>query len=113
MERNAPYQRKDRVSHLIREHLALLLLREVDFDGALATITEVIVTKKLDSAKVMVSVLPSDRSNEVLEKLQWRAPHLQRELLRKISIKPMPRITFVIDHGPEYAARIEKTLQKR
>lgn len=110
MEHNRPYQRKDRVAHLIREELARLLLREMDFDGALVTITEVLVTKKLDSAKVLVSVLPSDRSEEIFEKLEGVTPHLQRELLRKISIKPMPKLFFVIDHGLENAARIEKTL---
>lgn len=110
MEHNRPYSRNERVSNLIKKELSQLFLREMDFAGSLVTITDVVVTKKLDSAKVMVSVLPSEKADGVLSYLNRRQPHLQRELLRKISIKPMPELLFRIDHGPERAASIEKTL---
>ncbi len=102
--------RSSRVSKLIREELSKIILRELEFPGALATITQVDVDKKLESAKVMVSVMPSKSSAEVLEELGKSARHLQYLLLRKINIKPLPRIIFELDRGPENAAAVEKAL---
>ena len=103
--------RSERVGKLIREELSKMILREVELP-ALATITEVKVDKKLEGARVEVSVLPSTAAFEkaVLAALESKAGYLQHLLLKKINIKPMPRIFFVIDHGFENAAKVEKLL---
>jgi ribosome-binding factor A len=103
--------RSERVSELIRQQLGEIMLREVDLpEGVLATITEVEVDKKLEHAKVKVSVIPSDRAAVVLKELDFRAGYLQHLLFQKINIKPMPRIAFAIDRGYENAAQVEKKL---
>lgn len=94
---------------LIREELSKMILREVELP-ALATITEVEVDKNLEGARVKVSVLPASGEKAVLDALTQKAGYLQHLLLRKINIKPMPRIFFVIDHGFENAALVEKLL---
>ncbi|MDO8516115.1 MAG: ribosome-binding factor A [bacterium] len=99
-----------RVGKLIREELARLIVRELEFPGALVTITEVEVTKKLDTARVLVSVIPATEAPASLKTLSKAAPELQHLLLKKIQIKPMPHILFEIDHGPENAAIVEKRL---
>jgi ribosome-binding factor A len=103
-----PYLRHERVSELIRKELGELILRELEFPGAIMTILEVDVTKKLDYARVHVSVIPSNKSEEVIKILQSRQRELQGKLLRKINIRPMPELQFEIDHGAEKAAEIEK-----
>jgi ribosome-binding factor A len=102
--------RSERVSKLIREQLASLILREFEFPGALPTITDVVVDKKLEIARVTVSIIPSEKADIVLHALDARAGYLQHLLMKKINIKPMPRIMFVIDHGYENAAKVEKQL---
>lgn len=102
--------RSQRVSKLIREQLGEIIVRELDFAGALATITDVEVDKKLEHARVKVSVIPSDKGVKVFEVLDREAGRLQHLLLKKINIKPMPRIAFVIDRGYENAAQVEKQL---
>jgi ribosome-binding factor A len=103
--------RSERVSKLIREQLAAIIIREVDLPpGALATITEVEVDKKLEHAKVKLSVIPSERGTIVLKQLDAQVAHLQHLLTKKINIKPMPRIAFALDHGYENAAQVEKRL---
>lgn len=97
-----------RVSKLIREELAILVEKEIELDGALATITEVEVDKKLEHAKVGVSVLPEEKGEASFKTLKNAQPHLQYLLMKKMNIKPMPRIEFYLDRGPEHAARIEK-----
>jgi ribosome-binding factor A len=103
--------RSERVGKLIREELSKMILREVELP-ALATITEVLVDKKLDGARVEVSVIPSAEGENVLKILNAEAGHFQYMLLRKINIKPMPRIFFDLDRGLENAARVEKLLKE-
>lgn len=103
-----PYLRHQRVSELIRKELGELILRDLEFPGAIMTILEVDVTKKLDYARVHVSVLPSAKADEVLAILNSQRRDLQNKLLRKINIRPMPEVQFEIDHGAEKAAEIEK-----
>jgi len=104
--------RSERVSSLIREQLGELLVREFNFDGALATITDVEVDKKLEHAKITVSVIPSGRTTSVVGQLDREAGRLQHLLMKKINIKPMPRIAFAIDNGYENAAKVEKSLME-
>jgi ribosome-binding factor A len=102
--------RPDRVASLIQEELGALILRELEFPGALVTISAVEVTKKLDLARVEVSVLPHEREEDVMKLLTAVQRELQFKLGRKLNIKPMPTLMFEIDHGGENAARVEKQL---
>jgi ribosome-binding factor A len=102
--------RSQRVSKLIREQLGGIIVREIEFHNALATITEVEVDKKLEHAKVKVSVIPSEKSAAALRELDRQAGCLQHLLTKKLNIKPMPRIAFEVDRGYENAARVEKKL---
>ena len=104
--------RSQRVSKLVREELAKIIVREVEFSDALVTITEVEIDKKLDHAKVNVSVIPSTAGAAALAELSKRAGYLQHLLIKKINIKPMPRISFALDRGPENSAVVEKLIEE-
>ncbi len=106
------FYRSDRVSKLIREELGKIIVREFEFNDALATITTVDVDKKLEHATVNVSVIPASGEEHVLAVLQKSAGHLQHMLNQKMNIKPMPRIVFAPDHGNENAAKVEKILDQ-
>jgi len=103
-----PFQRYQRVESLIREELNKIILRELEFPGALVTVTEVNVQKDLDYANISVSVIPLDKNEEVLKLLGKNRRRLQHFLLEKIHIKPMPEIRFELDTGLEKAAEMEK-----
>lgn len=102
--------RSNRVSNLIRDEISILIKRELEFPNAFPTVTEVQVTKKLDEAKVLVSVLPSKEAANVLGILSGARNRLQHLLIKKLNIKPMPHIYFEIDRGLENAANVEKRL---
>ena len=99
-----------RVGGLIRNELGKIILKEFEFPGVLLTITDVVVDKKLEGARVEVGILPAGKAEETIRTLAKSQGRLQHLLLKKINIKPMPRIRFAIDHGPENAARVEKIL---
>jgi ribosome-binding factor A len=103
-----PYPRKTRVAELIRTELAKLVLRDIELSGGIITIMDVEVTDKLDYARVKFSALPSSKAKEALGLLQNAAGRLQHDLLRKINIKPMPYLQFMIDEGADVAAKLEK-----
>lgn len=86
-----------RVEKLIEEQLSLILMRELEFDGALTTITKVEVAKDLSQAKVLLTVIPYEKSLDVLEKIHQSAGRLRFLLLKKINIKPMPFLVFNFD----------------
>ncbi len=102
--------RPQRMNSLIRDELSKLIMRELEFTGALVTITDVEVNEEMEHAVVNVSVLPSEKSEKVLEILNNHKKDLQFKLHRKLNIRPIPEIAFKIDFGLKNAATIEKAL---
>ncbi len=107
---NGMKHRPERMGKLIREELSKIIVKEMEFENCLATIMEVKVDDELETARVMVSVLPEEKAKEVLDALSKKRNFLQNILFKKLNLKPMPRIWFEIDRGPENAAKVEKLL---
>jgi len=103
-----PFRRHQRVESLIQEELNNLILKEVEFSGALVTVISVHVQKDLEYVDIGISVIPTARSGEALKILEKNRKYLQHLLLKKINIKPMPEIRFKIDYGIAKAAELEK-----
>jgi ribosome-binding factor A len=99
-----------RVAGVIRDETAKLLARDYEFGGAVVTVTEATVEPSFAWADIFVSVIPSEQADAVLQELTRHAGDIHHYLNRKMNIRPMPRIRFQIDHGPEKAATIEKIL---
>ena len=104
------FHRPQRVGSLIRKELGMMIERELEFPGALVTLTDVEVNEEMEHAAVNFSVFPSEKSERVLEILNKRKKDLQFKLGRKLNIRPMPDIIFRIDFGPKNAAAVEKAL---
>ena len=102
--------RPERVGSVIQEELSKMIIREVELSGGLITIVGVAVGKKLDYARVQVSVIPASLEAHALRVLNMKIGEFQHALNKKMNIRPMPLISFVIDRGYENAARIEKRL---
>ena len=104
------FYRSERVESLIQQQLSDIIARELEFDGALVTIMAVEADRKLEHADIRVSVVPEAKAAAALDTLGREAGRLQHLLMKKINIKPMPRIVFTLDRGAENAARVEKVL---
>ena len=101
--------RKERFSSLIREELAKIIAKEIFFEGALITLTEVEVADDLKSADVYFSTIPSSKKENALKLLNNSRNFLQGILMKKIK-QVLPLIRFKIDKGIEKAAKLEKIL---
>lgn len=98
------------MASVIQKELSWLIQREIEFKGALVTITAVLVRDDLETARVFVSVLPEEQLELVLKILKKFQPRLQRMLLKKMNVRPMPQISFTQDIGILKAAEVEKKL---
>lgn len=107
------HYRPERVGSLIEKELGKILQKEVETENALVTITSAEVSKDLESAKVWISIYPFEKAVNIVKSLQKACGRFQRLLNKKLNIKPMPRIEFEIDRGPERAAGVERALLKK
>ena len=106
--------RADRIAALMREELSRAILRDLEFPGALVTITGVELTEKRDAATVRVSVFPDERAEAVVARLMKERGPLAYTLLKRMRIRAIPELVFKVDRGPQNAAAVEKaTIEHR
>lgn len=99
MEDIAPVSHRiERINQLIKEEVGKIILKECDFDkNLLVTITRVDTSSDINYATIFVSVIMKEKEQEVLGELTYNAGAIQHMLIRKLKMKPVPRIRFAID----------------
>lgn len=95
-----PY-RNLKMADLIEEELGKLIEREIYVEGALVTITDVFVTPDLLQAKVKLGIIPKAKELEGFLAVEKRLPALRHALVRKMNVKPMPKLSVEIDKRKE------------
>lgn len=88
------------IDELLKRDLGDLILREVDLPkGCLVTVTKVKTSKDLKDANVYISVLPNFFTGKVLSLMRKRSKHFVYLLRKKVTIKYIPEIKFIIDNN--------------
>ena len=105
-------QRIQRVNQLLKKEVGEILLREVEFQDALVTITRVDASANLQQAKLFISVMPEEKTSEVLKLLQREIYNIQQKLNKRLSMRPIPRIIFVREKAVKEASHIEELLEQ-
>lgn len=102
----------EKVNAFIKKELGSIILKELDiFPGILLTITRVECSSNLIEAKVFVSVIPDDKTDEVFGLLQRNIFFLQQKLNKKLRIRPVPKIKFLKEAQTARASNVEKLLK--
>src|SRR3989338_5604944 len=102
-----------KVNQLLQEELGLILLREIELpDGVLVTVTRVDATGNLQEARVYISVMPEASQQDVFDVLQKDIYAVQQMLNKRLKMRPVPRIKWVIETKTSEAQRIEELLEK-
>jgi len=109
-----PGRRAERLGHEIRVVVAELISREVkDPRIGFATVTRVELSADLHHARVFVSVLGSAQEQESsIEGLSSAAGFLRHEIGRRLALRRVPELDFILGHGVEAGEKIEAILQK-
>ena len=100
-----------RLNHAFMEEISMILLEEIkDDEFKFVTITDCDITNYLSFAKVYFTVLDKERKNEVLERLNEKAPFIRGKLSGRIEIRHTPELKFVYDESIEYGEKMDKIL---
>jgi len=99
-----------RVNELVKRELSSIIAREINFDGALVSISAVDVAPDLKSAQVFVSTLGTGNRDSVIDKLESHRPMLQAELSRHVVLKYTPHLIFHLDESIKRGARVLEIL---
>ena len=106
-------QRILKINKLIKQELGKIILTNVDFSkNVILTITKVDTSADLRYADVFISVLPDEMSVEIEKELKEIIYFIQGKLNKKLFMKPLPRIKFVIDRSGEYVEKIGKIIEE-
>ena len=104
--------RQLRLNELVKRELSGIIVREMNFEGALVSINDVDVTPDMKSAHVFVSVLGSTQRESVLNKLEENRPALQAELSRRVVLKYTPHLVFHLDRSIERGTRVIEIMRE-
>ncbi len=104
--------RAERVSEEIRKVISACLIRGLKTPlPGFVTISSVKVSTDLSVAKVSYSVFGSDAeralATQVLESQKWL---LRKEVAKKVLLRIVPELVFIIDETPEKIAHIHQIL---
>lgn len=106
----AEERRLQKANFLIREKLAEIINKEIEFpQGIFVTVTRVESSHDLYYADVFISVFPK-KEKEALTLLERKLPYLQSILNKQLKMRPIPRLRFKIDTEEKNRERIEKLL---
>lgn len=104
-------RRIDKVNELLRHEIGVWLSRSFDPpSGCVVTIEEVKTSADLGHTKVFLSVLPEEQSTRVLAGLESLRSDLRSHLFKRLTMKFVPVVHFVIDDREARAERIHRLL---
>jgi len=106
-------ERIPQVNELLQQELGAILLREFDVpENILVTLTRVSAAPNLQRAKIYISVMPEERGVEVLKLLEKDVYEVQQVLNKRLNMRPVPRIEWVLETKTAEAQEIEEILDK-
>ena len=114
---NAPFsQRQLRVGELIKQSLGQIFLRDEakvpTLETKNITVTEVRMSPDLKNARAYVIPLGGKDIEKTVSILTNFTYLIRKALSKKIDMKFLPKVYFVGDKSFDYAAKIERLIQK-
>ena len=108
-----PYKRSQRLSILLREEIADIIMRKVkDPRLGFVTVTDVELSEDLKTARVFVSVLKDKDKETTLEILNSAKGLIRGEISKRIRVKFIPTVEFRIDKSIEYGEKVDRLLKE-
>jgi len=106
--------RQQRINKQLQKDLAEIIQAQgmTHYCGAMLSITEVDASPNLATAKVYVSIFPTDKTQDVMQRINGK--ELRALLAQRVSkqMRIVPELSFVVDTTASYASRIDELLQQ-
>ncbi|MDR1584743.1 MAG: ribosome-binding factor A [Prevotellaceae bacterium] len=106
--------RQQKIARLLQKELGeIFLLYARQISGTLITVTNVRVSSDLGLAHIRLSIFPSERADELLEKIQAETKSFRFELGKKVrhQLRIIPDLIFHIDDSLDYLENIDRILK--
>ena len=108
--------RQQKVARQIQKDLAEIIRARgmAAYNGAMVTVSGVKISPDLALAKVYVSIFPSAKSQDVMQRLQDETSRLRGELGRRVAkqLRIVPELSFYLDDSLDYVEHIDELLKK-
>lgn len=109
-------KRQKQISELMRRQFSMVLQEEGSyiFDRALVTVTRVVVSPDLQSAKVYLSVFNTENKMEVMTMMEENNHRLRHALANKVGkqLRKIPELKFFLDDSLDEFFRMDQILNK-
>ncbi|HOF22173.1 MAG TPA: 30S ribosome-binding factor RbfA [Bacteroidales bacterium] len=107
--------RQKKVSRLIQKEIAGIFLRKGNelAPGKMISITRVRISPDLSSARIYISIFPSNDNKQVMKAVNDHIPRIRYELGHQIKsqLRIVPEIAFFLDDSLDYIENIDNLLK--
>ena len=98
---------------MIKRELGAIIQKEVSFrEEIFLTITRVASNESVQAARVFITTFPPTKEPEAIAILNRNILMIQRTLNRRLRMRPIPKIRFVVDTLEERAQNVEETISR-
>lgn len=102
-----------KVNELVRKLLGEIMEHELSLKrGVFITIAKVDTSRDLRYTRMFISIFPESETQYVSKTLAHELPKIQKALYAKLSMKPLPKLSFEIDTTAQEADKVEKILKE-
>jgi ribosome-binding factor A len=102
-----------RINELVQREISDILRQRFTAESAAITVSEVRIAPDLRDGRVFVAILGAE--DEVAGRFRWlqkRSAEIRGELARRIVLKFIPHLTYVLDKSSDRAARVLHALDQ-
>ncbi len=100
-----------KLNSLLKKELGTLIMQEIDFkQGAFATVSRVSTSDDLSQAKVYIQGYPTVDTHYIMQTLEKEKMQIQKVLHKRLYLKILPRIVFVLDRTSTDVSDIDDAL---
>lgn len=105
-------RRIEKINNLLREEISKILIEDTEIpEENLVTITKVFTSSDSHYATIFISILGKD-PRQSLENIEKSTYHIQQLLNRRLRMRPVPKVRFVVDKEAFKREKIERSLAK-
>ena len=103
--------RISKINELIKQQISEIISRELNLKpGVFLTVAKVDTSKDLRYTHIFISIFPEKEINYAMKTLRKETYFIQGKFNKKLFIKIIPKIEFVIDTTESKADEVEKLL---
>ena len=107
--------RQQKIARLIQKELSEIFRQQTAKMGnVLVSVSAVRVSPDLSSARVYLSIFPSEKGDEILKNINASAKTVRYELAQRVryQLRKTPELSFFVDDSLDYIEHIDELLKK-